>query len=94
MLPILSADTLPITTFGELPDNAPFQIIWTVPGPMPELPPQTIFTKIAPMQLAFGVANAIYRSGDPTMHNGTEIPPDRKVLRVPARYAIGVTRPK
>ena len=73
-----------VTTFGELPVDATFQIVWTVPGPMPVPPATTVFTKIAPLTMPQGTANAIYASDDPTMHNATYVPDCCKVLRVVA----------
>ena len=73
-----------LTTFGELPEHATFQIVWTVPGPAPDPPAATVFTKIAPLRLAAGTANAIYASDDPTMHNAVCVPNVAQVLRVRA----------
>lgn len=75
---------LELTTFGELPIDVTFQIVWTVPGPAPEPPPQTVFTKIAPLTLPGGVANAIYASDSPDRHHAVAVPDDWRVLRVAA----------
>lgn len=73
-----------LTTFSELPIDATFQIVWTIPGPAPSLPPHTVFTKIPPLAMPLGMANALYASDDPTQHNVVCVPDDFSVLRVRA----------
>ena len=73
-----------ITTFGALPLDATFQLIWPVPGPIPNPPATTVFTKILPVMAPLGMANALYASDSPGYHNLTCILNNMPVRRVDA----------
>jgi hypothetical protein len=89
-IPIHDAAELPISTFNALPEGTAFQLIWTVPGPAPEPPAETIYTKIAPRQCRLGVANAVYPSGEPGFLHTIQVPSYWRVLRVDQRYAATI----
>jgi hypothetical protein len=82
-----------IREFGQLEVGRAFQVIWTVPGPVPDPPATTVFTKIPVMSSDRGQdCNAIYRSSDPQNHFATFVQDDQKCLIVDQKYAIGVRR--